>query len=107
MAFPITIPHFNLPFRFVNNSGVDVVEQDTLDDIANCVEVILRTPYGYRTQDNTPEFGTLDPVFELTPVDIETVKSTIIDQEPRATILITEDLDRTDSMIENIRVEVS
>jgi hypothetical protein len=102
----VLVPHFDLPFRFSSGS-VAVVEQDTSDDVANCVEAILRTSYGFRTQDNTPDFGINDPLFENIPVNIESIKSTILSQEPRAEIVITEDMDRLDNMIENITVGIS
>lgn len=106
VALPVRVPHFDLPFRFVNGS-VAVVDQDTEDDIANCVEAILRTPYGYRTQDGIVDFGNHDPLFEIQPVDIELIKSTIESQEPRSHILTDEETDRLDALISHVMVEVS
>lgn len=105
VAFPVRVPHFDLPFRFIGGSA-SVVEQDSEEDIANCVETIIRTPYGYRVQDYTPDFGILQPTFEIQPVDTELIKSTILVQEPRADILITEHSDRLDRMIDNITAEI-
>lgn len=106
MAVPVVVPHFNLPFSFVGGS-VPVVEQDTLDDVANCVEAIIRTPYGFRVYDNTPDFGIFDPVFEVQPVDTELIRTTVMSQESRADLVLSERTDFYDNLIERIRVEVS
>lgn len=106
MALPVRTPHFDIPFRFVGGSAA-VVEQDTSEDIINCVEAILRTPMGYRVYDNTVEFGIDDPTFELQPVDIELMKNTVLSQEPRADVVFTEETSALDTLIENIKVEVS
>lgn len=83
------------------------MEQDTIEDITNCVEAILRTPYGYRVYDNTVEFGIDDPTFELQPVDVELMKNTVISQEPRAELVVTTETNKFDSLVANIKAEVS
>lgn len=55
----VDIPHFALPFRF-ELGGSDVVaaavtEQDSVEEIADCVECTIRTVAGERT--TLPEFG--------------------------------------------------
>jgi len=53
MTFAIS-PHFDLPFRFLKSGGAVVSEQDSFDDVANCVEAICRTPQGFRV--DNPDF---------------------------------------------------
>jgi phage baseplate assembly protein W len=96
-------PHFDLPFRFSGKS-VAVVEQDSYEDIANCVESILRTPQGYR--DDEPDFGNPLDAFETIPVNTDIIADAIAVQEPRATVLLNEYPDALDSLVDNIRVEI-
>lgn len=82
-------PHFDLPFRFKGSTGnAVVVEQDSFDDVANCVEAICRTPYGFR--EDSPTFGF--PQVELTnqPVISADVESIVAAQEPRASLMFSE-----------------
>lgn len=52
-------PHFSLPFRFnqVRGGKLEVAysEQDTIDEIADCVELVCRTDQGQRV--TLPGFG--------------------------------------------------
>lgn len=86
----VLIPHFDLPFRFGNTSIV-TVEQDSPEDVANCVEAIARTIIGER--DDSPDFGIDDLTFSNQPLDTELLTAQILQQEPRATIVIREEPD--------------
>jgi phage baseplate assembly protein W len=79
----VTTPHFDLPFRFGG-----YVEQGSVRDLANCVYMIVSTPLGYREE--VPNFGTPNLSFETPPVIKESVKTSIMDQEPRAEMLFSE-----------------
>jgi len=52
-------PHFGIPFQFARARGgikyVPVTEQDSIQEIGDCVELILRTVQGQRQ--TIPEFG--------------------------------------------------
>lgn len=98
------VPHFDMPFRF-SGSHAAVVDQDTLDDVSNCVEAILRTFEGQRQE--LPDFGIVDPVFNRQPIPLEPIIAAILDQEPRASILIEQAPDRFDSLIADLIVRVS
>lgn len=56
----VQIPHLAVPIRFENDE-IAVVEQDSPDDIAQCVEAVLRTIVGTRI--DAPEYGISDPTF--------------------------------------------
>jgi phage baseplate assembly protein W len=88
----------------VPKNGVAVVEQDTYDDVANCVEVICRTPFGFRL--DNPDFGF--PSLELTnqPILSDEVEQVVQNQEPRATLLMSEQPDLVDTMIDRITVSI-
>lgn len=98
-------PHFDLPFRFMHRGGAASVEQDSFEDITNCVECIVRTPYGFRV--DAPEFGF--PNLELfeQPVLSSDVIDLVDSQEPRASLILSENPDKLDSLIDRITVEVS
>jgi hypothetical protein len=86
------IPHFDLPFRFESRGGVvaaAVVEQDTLAEIGNAVELVVRFEQGDRR--TLPGYGrpralafTTDP--ELARAQIQ---QAIDDAEPRVRALVT------------------
>jgi phage baseplate assembly protein W len=101
-------PHFDLPFRFSGSTGINksavVAEQNSFEDIANCVEAIVRTPIGFRN--DAPQFGF--PTLELLeqPIVSSDVVSIVQAQEPRATILISEMPDLIDSLIDRLTVQV-
>lgn len=108
-------PHFDIPFRLnggpgtlvgtVYKSSAAVVEQDTFEDISNCVEVIVRTPIGFR-EDNL-EFGF--PHFALLPQPLlsNVYSDLIMQQEPRAEIAMAEKRNEFDTYVDRILVEVS
>jgi hypothetical protein len=96
-------PHFDLPFRLSGNSFASV-SQDTFEDISNCVECIVRTPFGFR--DDSPHFGFPQTEFDLTPLNTGNIMSVISVQEPRASLIVGQDISRVDQLITNITVEV-
>ena len=57
----MAIPHLRIPFRITSSGAADVVEQDSIDDVAQCVEVLLRTRPGDRPE--VPEYGIDEPLF--------------------------------------------
>lgn len=95
------IPHFDLPFRFVGGKAVEV-EQDSVDDIAVCVEALLRTRPGERIE--LPTYGIPDPVF--VGADTEAIMASVRDWEPRASIAIEEGWDY-DAFIQSLRITLS
>lgn len=100
----VLVPHFDLPFR-LSGTSFAVTEQDSERDIGNCVETIIRTPYGSR--DDNPNFGLDDHTFENQPLAKDAIIAQIEDQEPRSTILITETPDKIDRLIDNLKIEVN
>lgn len=77
-------PKIAFPFQ-MEGSEVACVEQDSIEEIADCVEVVVRTRPGQRYDD--PEFGLRDPTFTMRDAqahDLEAIKAEIIEWEPRA-----------------------
>lgn len=96
----VDIPHFDLPFRVVGGSFA-TVEQGSLDEIANSVEAILLTPLGHFADD--PEFGLADMSFVNQPVGGE-IAEQVMEQEPRASLLVEEAPDQLDALLDRIRL---
>lgn len=97
-------PHFDIPFRFTSSGSAAMAEQNTFEDIANCVEVIVRTPFGFR--DDAPDFGFPDLTLLEQPIVTRDLVELVQSQEPRATVLISERPDLLDVLIDRVTVEV-
>lgn len=79
---PAQIPHFALPLRIGGDGRFAVLEQDSPDEIAQNVAVILATPEGSRAE--LPEFGA--PRFDFTVPDPAGVVAALAEWEPRADV---------------------
>jgi len=86
MANDVEVPHFTTPFRWGSSGHVEIVEQDSDDDVFQCVEAIVRTPKGSRLE--LPDFGVPDLTFKEGGPTIEPVASAIQQYEPRAQTFI-------------------
>jgi len=82
-----SVPHFDLPFR-VNRGKVRVVEQDTYDDIFNCVHMAFKYFQGERLM--IPTFGIPDMTFDLQPLDLKFMIAEVEHHEPRASLLMSQ-----------------
>ena len=81
------VPQFAMPFRV--ESGVVVeVEQDSTEEIQQCVEAVLRTIVGTRLLD-APDFGVPDETFvqQMPSPSADVYVAAIEEQEPRARVL--------------------
>lgn len=76
----VDVPHLALPFRFTTPYAA-ICEQDSLDEIADCVLAILSCPVGFRVE--LPDFGITDQTFS-TIVDTDELLEAIEAWEPRA-----------------------
>lgn len=79
-------PHFRLPFRVVGR-GARVVEQDSLEEIAQCVYAVLATEPGSREEE--PDFGLDDQAFRMGGADLDHFQEIVSQYEPRARLLPT------------------
>jgi phage baseplate assembly protein W len=98
------IPHFDLPLHITGSSFTEV-EQDTLDDITNCVVAALLTPIGSRKE--LPDFGTTDLTFQVQPVDVQTLINQVALHEPRVSLFIEQHPDRIHELIAAVKIAVS
>jgi phage baseplate assembly protein W len=100
----VTVPQFAFPFHFEADGRAAVVEQNSDQEVIDCVEVLLRTPVGSR--DDLPEYGIDDPTFETEP-DVAAILDAIDDWEPRAQVNMDSEIDSKDELMRNITANVS
>lgn len=82
---PLT-PHFAFPFR-ASGSSFAQTNQDSPEEISDCVEAVLRTPEGSRI--DVPAYGRPDATFEqLGPAapTIEPYLTAVEEWEPRSIV---------------------
>lgn len=99
----MAIPHFALPLRYVGGSAV-VNEQDSMDDVADCVYAVCVTNPGDRPE--LPDFGLVDLTFSQEPLATTAAANQIQQWEPRAQILIDAAPARFDAAVVNANVNV-
>lgn len=99
----IETPHFALPLRFNRGSTV-CNEQDTIEDIADCVEAILRTGPGDLGEN--PDFGTPPLIFQQRPLNLDDVINRVELWEPRARVVMEEAPIKLDEALARVRATV-
>lgn len=97
------IPHLSFPFRFGPGGHAVELEQDTEDEIVNCVQLILACEVGSLVDQS--DFGITDPTFSVTP-NLLLLQHQIESWEPRATLDLSSDLDPSDFTIQDIEISV-
>lgn len=98
------VPHFAYPFRRDSHGLPVVVEEDSDDEILDCVEVLLRTERGSREE--IPEYGIPDQVFIMGGADKTAIQATIRRWEPRASVFLERDDPTIPAMIDTVRINV-
>jgi hypothetical protein len=96
------LPHFSVPFR-LEGSHFAVNEQDSTDDVADCVEMTLRTVEGERR--TLPSFGRSDLLVFTTDRDLAqaSLQQAVDDAEPRARSYVERDDGEADEGILRLR----
>jgi hypothetical protein len=97
------VPHFALPFRFANPQAA-VSEQDSLDEIADCVYAVLVCPVGFRVE--LPAFGLPDPTFSMPSPDLDEIRGAVETWEPRAAAVLDGRPDAIDELVAHVETYV-
>lgn len=96
-------PHFDLPFRF-EGGQLAVVEQDTLADVENKVEALIRCPLGFR--DELPSFGWPRPEFGTAPLDTTQAQALVDEWVPDAHAVLSEHGSSIDESVRTITINM-
>lgn len=99
----IETPHFQLPMRHGINGDVLVFEQDAVEEIIQCIQVLIGFPIGAHR--NVPEFGTPDITFKSSgssEIISDQLRTAILQWEERAAMSIGEVPLLTDDFIQQI-----
>lgn len=100
MAEPRTIPKLKVPLQ-MGAHGLATVEQDSVDDVAQCVYMLLATPRGSRLEE--PDYGVEEVLWDGFPPDLSEWFTQIAIWEPRAEV---ETLAELESLLERVTVGV-
>lgn len=99
----ITTPKISFPFHLrANGQSAVVVEQDSDDEIVDCVETLLSTEEGSREE--LPAYGIDEQVFLQGGVDLDVVMATVARWEPRALVVL--EADEIEALVQRVRVKV-
>jgi hypothetical protein len=96
------IPHPTIPVQITASGGLATVDQGSPEEIAQCVEAIVRTPLNWR--DDLPELGLPDQTFRMGGADPAVVSRALDTYEPRAEHLVTEAPDLLDAALSIVQV---
>lgn len=89
MARTVDIPHLLFPLRLTEAGTLAVLEQDTIEDVRQCVTVLLRTPLQARPL--APEVGVPELLFGA-QIDALLLAAALEDPQtgdPRARVTVT------------------
>lgn len=99
-----SIPHFSMPFRFQGGAAV-AVEQDSIEEIGDCVANICRYTVGDRPE--KPAFGAPPLLFVEGGPDPGLLAAAIAPQEPRAAIAATAVGSELEELVAQIAITVT
>ncbi len=96
--------HLAVPFRF-DSGVVATVEQDSPDDVAQSVRVLVTTERGSRIE--VPGYGLHSPLGQqsTSPITNE-ILGAVTQWEPRAQVDVTSQIDSIDEFVRDIRIRV-
>lgn len=98
-------PHFRMPFEFGADGHAVCVEQDSPEDVEQCVYAVVLTTKGQRIE--LPDYGVPDQVFSEDGPDTEEYARAIEEWEDRAALVIDLSQDvEVDTLAWNVHVGV-
>jgi phage baseplate assembly protein W len=83
-------PKLSIPLT-ITDGRIAQIEQDSEEEIAQCVSAVLRTELGQRIE--LPSYGLADQAFTEGGADLDAIRSAVEEFEPRAETLTTEAFD--------------
>jgi phage baseplate assembly protein W len=98
------VPHFAFPFQ-LNGNSFSVVEQDTHQEVQQCVEILLLTPTGSRMV--LPDYGTPETIYTQVPTNTAAIIAKLNNWEPRAAVSLDQTLNTINQLISYIRINIT
>jgi phage baseplate assembly protein W len=95
------VPKLAIPVR-LSGTKLATVEQDTQDEVAQCVYAVAATELGTRVERR--DFGVTSPLFRQGGADLAEIQAAVERWEPRASIETKQDLVEA---MDTIRIEVA
>lgn len=101
-ATPSGVPHLAIPFLIGADGSALTVEQDSTDEVVQCVAVLVGTRPGTRPM--VPAYGLTDPTF----VGVQTGELTraVARFEPRASVSVAVTPGGTEQVVVQVKNEV-
>lgn len=78
------IPHLSWPLTLNSNGSFAALEQDSVEELAQCVAVLIVTPAGSRME--APDYGSPRPEFGA--VDAAATYAAVLEWEPRVDLTL-------------------
>lgn len=97
------VPHLALPFSVSRDGTANVLEQDSLGEITQCVSVLVGTTLGERIEQ--PDYGVPDQTFR-TEIERGAILQAIEEWEPRALATLEDHPDALDELVRHVQVSV-
>lgn len=98
----VTVPKLKVPLEVVGGR-FSVVEQDSDEEVLQCVDAIMRTDVGSRVDE--PEFGRPDLAFQRGWNLTDMLRDSVETWEPRASTAMTDDV--IDEAIRRVNIQVT
>ena len=95
------VAHASVSDKILTPTKARTVDQDSKDEIAQCVYAILATEPGTRTE--LPEFGFASQLFRQGGVDLEELRQAVEEWEPRAQILTESEFE---GLVQRVKVTI-
>ncbi len=97
------VPHLRLPLQLAPDGTFVTLEQDSVEEVGQCVEVLLNTELGTRIEN--PAYGCYRGDFETDPETAQMLDEVRV-WEPRAETSFTATPDSFDQTVRHIAVKV-
>jgi hypothetical protein len=97
------VPRLKWPLELGALGQLATVEQDSDEDIEQCLKALFLTRVGDRP--DMPDVGVPDLTFTEEPMDLDEVTDVLTEREPRASVLVSEQPDALEQLVSDLRIE--
>lgn len=99
----MAVPRLKWPLALDAAGQLATVEQDSDEDITQCLKALVLTRVGDRP--DLPDMGVPDLTFTEEPIDLEDVLPVLEKHEPRASVLVSQRPDAVEQLVADLRIE--